>query len=51
MLRAGGVFTEAGREALTAFDRALRDERHTLKPGTTADLMAAAIFLHLLAPQ
>jgi len=26
-------------------DHALRDERHTLNPGTTADLTTAAIFL------
>ncbi len=44
----GGVFSPAGRLALSEFDRALRDERHTLNPGTTADLVAAAIFLHLL---
>lgn len=48
VLRLGGVFSAAGRQALTEFDRALRDERHTLNPGATADLVAAAIFLYLL---
>jgi triphosphoribosyl-dephospho-CoA synthase len=48
VLQRGGVLTEEGRSALADFDRALRDDRHTLNPGTTADLIAAAIFLHLL---
>ncbi len=48
VLQLGGVFSAAGRQALAAFDRALRDERHTLNPGTTADLIAAAIFLYLV---
>jgi triphosphoribosyl-dephospho-CoA synthase len=49
VLSLGGVQTSAGRAALAEFDRTLRDERHTLNPGTTADLIAAAIFLHLVA--
>ncbi len=48
VLAAGGVFTAQGRQALADLDRDLRDERHTLNPGTTADLTAAAIFLVLL---
>jgi triphosphoribosyl-dephospho-CoA synthase len=48
VLGLGGVHTEAGLQALATFDHALRDERHTLNPGTTADLIAAAIFLYLL---
>jgi triphosphoribosyl-dephospho-CoA synthase len=47
-LEMGGVFTAQGRQAVTALDRALRDEHHALNPGTTADLTAAAIFLILL---
>jgi triphosphoribosyl-dephospho-CoA synthase len=47
VLRAGGVYSEQGRAAIVDFDRALRDETHTLNPGTTADLISAAIFLHL----
>ena len=36
------------RAALAGMDRDLRDEGHTLNPGTTADLTAAAVFLELL---
>jgi triphosphoribosyl-dephospho-CoA synthase len=46
-LQLGGVFTPEGRAALSAMDRDLRDPGHTLNPGTTADLTAAAIFLLL----
>lgn len=48
VLAVGGVFTTQGRKALEELDHALRDERHTLNPGTTADLTTAAIFLVLL---
>jgi triphosphoribosyl-dephospho-CoA synthase len=48
VLAAGGVRSEAGRRAIEAMDRELRDERHTANPGTTADLLAAAIFVVLL---
>ena len=48
VLAVGGVFTAQGRKALAELDCALRDERHTLNPGTTADLTTAAIFLVLL---
>ena len=48
VLAVGGVFTAQGRKALVELDRTLRDEHHTLNPGTTADLTAAAIFLVLL---
>jgi triphosphoribosyl-dephospho-CoA synthase len=44
----GGVRSEAGRRALDAMDRTLRDERNSGNPGTTADLTAAAIFVMLL---
>jgi triphosphoribosyl-dephospho-CoA synthase len=47
-LEAGGVFTAQGRRAVADLDRTLRDEHHTLNPGTTADLTAASIFLVLL---
>ena len=47
-LEAGGVRSAAGRQAIDDMDRALRDERHTLNPGTTADLATAAIFVVLL---
>ncbi|MGC8873945.1 MAG: triphosphoribosyl-dephospho-CoA synthase [Chloroflexia bacterium] len=48
VLEAGGVRTPAGRQAIAALDRMLRDEGHTLNPGTTADLTTAALFLFLL---
>ncbi len=49
VLAAGGVRTAAGRGALDKFDRRLRDERHGINPGTTADLTAAAVFVVLAA--
>jgi triphosphoribosyl-dephospho-CoA synthase len=48
-LAAGGVRSVAGRRAIETMDAALRDERNTANPGTTADLTAAAIFVYLLA--
>ena len=45
---AGGVRTAGGRRMMAALDRWLRDERNANNPGTTADLTAAAIFVHLL---
>jgi triphosphoribosyl-dephospho-CoA synthase len=48
VLDADGVRSAAGRRAIDAMDLALRDERHTANPGTTADLTAAAIFVVLL---
>ena len=51
VLAKGGVFAAQGQAGLVDLDRALRDESHTLNPGTTADLTAAAIFLLLLCDQ
>ena len=48
VLKDGGVFSEKGLEELDRLDLALRDERHRLNPGTTADLVAAAIFVFLV---
>jgi len=48
VLDAGGIRTAPGREAVAAFDRALRDEANTLNPGATADLTGAAIYVALL---
>jgi len=48
VLDAGGIRTALGREAVAAFDRALRDEANTLNPGATADLTGAAIYVALL---
>jgi len=47
VLEAGGVFSAPGREALQRFDRAIRDDRHRLNPGTMADLVAASLFVFL----
>jgi triphosphoribosyl-dephospho-CoA synthase len=47
VLAQGGIFNPKGQEALAEMDRALRDPMHSLNPGTTADLTAAAIFLAL----
>jgi len=48
ILKDGGVFSEQGLEELKNLDLELRDERHRLNPGTTADLVAAAIFVFLI---
>jgi triphosphoribosyl-dephospho-CoA synthase len=48
VLKDGGVFSEEGLEELKNLDLELRDERHRLNPGTTADLVAAAIFVFLV---
>jgi triphosphoribosyl-dephospho-CoA synthase len=48
VLLEGGIFTPLGRERLAEMDRGLRDTTHSLNPGTTADLTAAAVFLALL---
>ena len=47
-LALGGALTPQGQDAVADLDRRLRDERHTLNPGTTADLTTAALFLLLL---
>jgi triphosphoribosyl-dephospho-CoA synthase len=47
VLQAGGVFSDRGREALRQFDDAIRDDEHRLNPGTTADLIAATLFVFL----
>ncbi len=48
VLAAGGVRTAPGRSALAAFDASLRDRPNALNPGTTADLVAATLFVTLL---
>lgn len=47
-LRAGGVRSEGGKQAIAAMDTALRDARNVANPGTSADLTAAAAFVVLL---
>jgi triphosphoribosyl-dephospho-CoA synthase len=48
VLAAGGVRTTAGREAIAALDRELRDDANTLNPGASADLSGAAVYAVLL---
>ena len=48
VLTKGGVFTLEGQAGLVEMDNLLRDKTHTLNPGTTADLTAAATLLALL---
>ena len=47
VLAAGGVRSEAGRQAIAEMDRQIRSADHSRNPGTTADLTAAAIFVVL----
>ena len=46
-LERGGILSAEGREEIHHFDCAVRDERHRLNPGTTADLVAAVLFAFL----
>jgi triphosphoribosyl-dephospho-CoA synthase len=48
ILKAGGVQSAEGREALAALDAELRDSRNRRNPGTTADLTCAALFVVIL---
>ena len=48
VLDAGGVRSDAGRNAIGRMDAALRDPQHIANPGTTADLTAASVFVVLL---
>ena len=47
VLKRGGISTSEGRRAGVALDRHLRSEGNTLNPGTTADLIAACLFVAL----
>jgi triphosphoribosyl-dephospho-CoA synthase len=46
--RAGGVRTDAGRQALATLDGELRSPENSRNPGTTADLTCAALFVVIL---
>ncbi len=48
ILAGGGAVTQRGRQRLAQWDRALRRRGNRLNPGTTADLIAAALFVVLL---
>ncbi|MEX2681419.1 MAG: triphosphoribosyl-dephospho-CoA synthase [Candidatus Sigynarchaeota archaeon] len=47
VVEAGGMLSDTGRIKLKAFDEALAAERGKLNPGTTADLVAAGVYLLL----
>lgn len=47
VLAAGGCGSAPGRRALARFDAELRDPAHGRNPGTTADLVCAALFAFL----
>jgi triphosphoribosyl-dephospho-CoA synthase len=47
-LKSGGLKTTVGREKLRRFDATLRKESNALNPGTTADIIAAALALAVL---
>lgn len=47
-LRAGGMASECGKERIRKLDAFLRSKGNSMNPGTTADLIAAAIFTHFL---
>src|SRR5262245_28155163 len=50
VVEAGGVRNARGRAALERLDQHLRSDGNRLNPGTSADLIAAALFVRLLAP-
>jgi triphosphoribosyl-dephospho-CoA synthase len=45
----GGVETSAGRKALSKFDKELRKQSNLMNPGTTADIIAVALAVKVLA--
>ncbi len=47
-LRAGGLTTKDGKKRLFDLDKRLRDPKHTLNPGTTADITAATLAVAIL---
>jgi len=48
VLKLGGLETSGGRKALREFDRELRKSSNLMNPGTTADIIAAALALTVL---
>jgi len=46
ILKNGGIF--GAKREIQEFDSVLRDEKHSLNPGTTADLIAAVLFAYLI---
>ena len=48
VIEKGGIFTDDGIQAVEDFDNFLRNSEKKLNPGTTADLVAASLFVLLL---
>jgi triphosphoribosyl-dephospho-CoA synthase len=48
ILNLGGIETAAGKKSLSKFDLELRKSSNLLNPGTTADILAAALALCVL---
>jgi triphosphoribosyl-dephospho-CoA synthetase len=48
ILKLGGLQTSRGKESLRRFDLELRQSSNLLNPGTTADIIAAALALSVL---
>jgi triphosphoribosyl-dephospho-CoA synthase len=48
VLKAGGVRTATGQQAVRSFDASLREPGNALNPGATADLVTATLFVALL---
>ena len=48
ILNLGGIETPIGKESLSEFDKELRKSSNLLNPGTTADILAAALALCVL---
>lgn len=48
VLKQGGLTTTVGRQALSKFDKELRDSTHQLNPGTTADITVAVLAISIL---
>lgn len=51
VLELGGVRSDAGRRAIESLDERLRDAATTANPGTSADVVTAAIFAVLVSSQ
>jgi triphosphoribosyl-dephospho-CoA synthase len=47
-LEMGGLTTQSGRRLLWSLDKKLRDPKHELNPGTTADITAAVLAISIL---
>lgn len=48
ILKEGGVFSRKGMMMISDFDKFLRSCKNSFNPGTTADLVAASIFVYFL---